>query len=359
MRLPLAAAVCFVFWPWTAALGAPVEAMIELVLRGQKIEGTPLAWNETAVHLLGRDGRLWQFRPEEATSFRQSSGRFRSYGPSEFRASLLRELGEQYEVSGTGHYLVAHPQGAGDKWAERFEDLYREFIQYFSVRGLKPAPPTVPLVAVVCRNRAEFVRCTAGQDLSVSAEVKGYYDQASNRIMVYQTRGTRRYNRWNQTESVIIHEATHQVAFNTGIHNRYAPPPLWVAEGLATMVEAPGVYDPRVYTQPSDRINRMRLKDFHESVVSQHRSEMLAALVASDGPFQQSAGRAYAEAWALSFFLMETEPHKYAKYLALTAAREPFTRYPALQRTADFTSVFGDDWRMLEARLLRFIAALK
>ena len=81
--------------------------------------------------------------------------------------------------------------------------------------------------------------------------------------------------------------------------------------------------------------------------------------MASDSLFGRNPGAAYAEAWALSFFLVETDPQKYTKYLALTAARPAFAEYTAAQRTADFTSVFGSDWRMLEARLLRFIAGLK
>ena len=65
---------------------------------------------------------------------------------------------------------------------------------------------------------------------------------------------------------------------------------------------------------------------------------------------------AYAEAWALTFFLVETEPQKYMEILKRTASRPPFQEYTPTQRTADFTAVFGSDWRMLEARFLRFMA---
>jgi hypothetical protein len=86
---------------------------------------------------------------------------------------------------------------------------------------------------------------------------------------------------------------------------------------------------------------------------------MLADLVASDRPFQASPAAAYAEAWTLTFYLTETRPAQYAAYLARTAARSPRERDTAAQRTADFTAVFGDNWRMLEARLLRFMEELK
>ncbi len=134
----------------------PPEAMIELSLRGQKIDGSPISWSAREVHLLGRDGRLWTFDPAEVGDFARIAAEFRPYSPSEFRAVLLRELGDGYEVSGTSHYLVAHPRGQGEKWADRFEDLYRSFVHYFSVRGLEPAMPPFPLAGIVCRNRAEI-----------------------------------------------------------------------------------------------------------------------------------------------------------------------------------------------------------
>jgi len=360
MSVRMATALVIVFGTAGAAAAVPLEGMVELVLKGKKIEGTPLDWNRQKVRLLGRDGWLWEFAPGEAKEFHKSAGQFRCYSPSEFRATLLRELGQEYEVSGTGHYLVAHPRGERDQWAERFEDLYRSFVHYFSVRGFHPAAPPFPLVGIVCQNRADFARYAANQGVRTPNGVLGYYCSQSNRIILYDTGNKpRRGQPWQETASVILHEATHQTAFNTGIHNRYAPPPHWLAEGLALVFEAPGVHSPREYTEPGHRINRVRLKDFNQGVRAKHRPELLCSIVASDGLFASSPGVAYAEAWALSFFLLETEPRKYTKYLALTAARRPFTEYTEAQRTADFVSIFGSDWKMLEARMLRFTSELK
>ena len=357
MRIAIVTILAASCWTPPAAAALPAEWMLELKLKGRKIEGAPLAWDRHLVHLLGRDGGLWEFRPDEATDYWKTSNRFRSYSPSEFRAVLLRELGKGFEVSGTGHYLVAHPRGERDKWAGRFEDLYRSFVHYFSVRGFRPEKPPFPLIGVVCKNRRDFFRYSAANGSFVSAGVLGYYQPDSNRIVLYDAGGKSGSARWQETASVIIHEATHQTAFNTGVHSRYTRPPLWVAEGLATMFEAPGVYDSRHHAQRSDRINRGRFENFQKFAPT-HKPEVLSSIVASDGLFRRNAGVAYAEAWALSFYLVETQPRKYTKYLALTAGRPPFGRYTAAQRTADFTSVFGDDWRMLEAQFLRFMAGL-
>jgi hypothetical protein len=90
-----------------------------------------------------------------------------------------------------------------------------------------------------------------------------------------------------------------------------------------------------------------------------HGPEALSELVASDRQFRGQSTFAYALSWALTFYLVETEPAKYEKYLARTADRPPFTEYTAAERTADFTAVFGSDWRMLEARFLRFMNGVK
>ncbi len=331
--------------------------MVRLTLGSQQIEGAPLAWSPAEVHLLGRDGRLWTFDPAAASDFQQTSRHFQSYSVSQLRALMLRELGSAYEATGTSHYLVVHPSGQGDKWAERFEDLYRAFVYYFSVRGLHPSEPVFPLLGIVCENRQEFLRYAAGQGEAAGAGVLGFYSPQSNRIALYD-QGAPTAGGWQSTAGVVIHEATHQMAFNTGIHSRYAPPPHWLAEGLAMMFEAPGVYDSFNHPRLSDRIHRDRLRQFR-LLVPQHRPEVLRDLVGSDRLFGVNPGAAYAESWALSFFLVETSPQKYMRYLAKTAAREAFTPYAAGEREADFTAIFGDDWRMLEARMLRFLEELE
>jgi len=294
---------------------APTGEMIELTLAGQRVEGVPLLWTEQMVHLLGRDGRLWQFSPEEASGYKKTSAHFRAYSPSELRAVLLRELGNGYEVSGTSHYLIAHPANCRDKWAERFEDLYRSFSHYFSVRGFQISPPPFPLVGVVARNHDDFVHQITAQNGPSGKGVQGLYNVELNRITLYDMGVKTNSADWRQNAAVLIHEATHQMAFNTGVHSRYCLPPTWLAEGLATLFEAPGVYNAQANGRPSDRVNRERLTDFRRIVAPRHQPQLLAAIVASDDPFRASVGVAYAESWALTFFLTETEPHKYAAYL--------------------------------------------
>ncbi len=348
------AAECWAASP--AATAILSDEMVEGTVQGRRLEGVLVGVPRQPMGLLGRDGHLWPLETNQAKTFDRTASHFRPYPPSEFRAALLRELGSNYEVTGTTHYLIAHPRGQQSRWAERFEDLYRSFIQYFSVRGFEPATPAFPLAGIVCGSRSEFDRLAAAH-LAGTSGVQGYYNPASNRITMYDMSGSAAD--WQLNATVLIHEATHQMAFNTGIHNRYAPTPTWVAEGLATLFEAPGVCDSRNHTQAADRVNRLRLRDFQQNVMPRHRPELLANIVACDDLFRSDMQTAYAEAWALTFYLVETQPRQYAQYLKRTAARPSFRQYAAAERTADFAAVFGGDWRMLEARFLRFMAGVK
>ena len=125
------------------------DPTIRLRLGQRRLEGYAAAWSDDQVLLLERDGRMWNFHPSQAKEFTKLNDRFQGLAQGELRGRLQREFGDRYDVSGTGHYLVVHPAGEKDLWAERFEQLYREFQHYFVARGFRPETPQFPLVAVV------------------------------------------------------------------------------------------------------------------------------------------------------------------------------------------------------------------
>lgn len=336
------------------------DVTIRLRLDGRQVEGHPVAWSDAQVLLLGRDGHLWNFAPSQARDFQKVSDRFRSYSQAEIRGQLLREYGQQFDVSGTGHYLVVHPRGRPDQWAARFEALYRQFVHYFTARGWRLTAPRFPLVAVVCHDRQDFARLAARDGVNVGGGVLGYYSPNTNRVLLYDaTAGDGSNADWSANAETIIHEATHQTAFNTGIHSRFAMQPKWLAEGLATMFEARGVYDSGRYRGQHDRLNPYRLDRFLSYAKTRRRRGAMEQLIASDRLFASDGDAAYAEAWALTFYLAERHPREYFQLLSKVAARPPLEPYTSARRLQDFRSVLGDDLAMLEVRMLRFVEGLK
>lgn len=156
-------------------------------------------------------------------------------------------------------------------------------------------------------------------------------------------------------EATIIHEATHQLAYNTGLHSRIGWNPRWIVEGLATVFEAPGIRDGTKNRTAASRINRGRFVRFGNFAAERYKTKSLESFLASDKMFQASMSDAYAQAWAFSFFLIETRPRKYGELLKTIAAREPLSGYPAEQRVADFRRIVADNLNLLEAEFLRFM----
>lgn len=337
--------------------GEPSDFMMRTYVDGQIIEGQPLLWSRSQMLLLGRDGRLHIFDPRAARQSRKTSPRFFGYTQSEMKEDLYREFGKTSEITTTYHYIVVHPSGQKSQWADRFEKLYRSFHHYFRVRGFRPQEPPYPLVAVVFRNEADYFTYASREGTKLQHGTLGHYSQLNNRVFLFDTRDDG--GDWTTNAEIVIHEATHQMAFNTGIHTRFAATPLWLVEGLATMYEARGVYDSRLSDTRADRINRGRLRNFKDFVSERRPAGFMAELIADDAAFRSDPIDAYAEAWALTFFLVETRPREYGEYLARTAARKAFTDYASEERVADFQDIFHKDLRWFESQFLSFMEDVK
>jgi hypothetical protein len=335
--------------PWT----------LELELRGERLQGLPLRWSESQVVMLGRDGRVWRFAPHEATKFRKVRGAFKGYSYTEMRERLLREFNREFELSTTSHYFVVHPPGQSKRWTKRFEELYRSFLRYFAVRGIRVKEPIVPLVAIVFPNQAMYLDDAARTETGITSRTLGYYSMTTNRILMYDIADSRGAEaRWQINADTIVHEAVHQVAFNTGVHGRASLPPRWVVEGLGTMFEAKGVWDSGSYPRKKDRVHAGYLRAFDEAR-NRRRDGLLAEMIAGDRIFKQRPTTAYAEAWAFTFFLVETQPRQYAEYLQNTASGDRPLNLSAEERLREFTDVFGTDLTLLESHYTDYIDRLQ
>lgn len=336
---------------------------IEVSLQGRVVQGRPVYWDDGFVAIMQRDGQFITFQPNEAEGFRKVSPRFDTISQADLRGMLMREFGNGFDVSGTGQYLVVHPVHQRDRWADRFEQLYRSMTHYFTARGFRVNRPEFPFVAVVFHSRAEYLEYIQRVAPDVSPNTLGFYDAVTNRIHLFDVTADQRDERqWYLNAETIIHEAAHQTAYNIGIHRRYADTPAWVVEGIGTMFEARGVWDSRSYPNREHRSHPQQLKTYFALLASDRSVDPVNILnlqIASDQLFDRNPTLAYAHAWALTFFLTEQEPRRYADYIRRVYAQEAFADYPAEARMKDFTAVFGTDLKMLDARLHRFLETLQ
>lgn len=316
--------------------------------------GALLAEDSENFVLLQRDGRMKIVPRSGSSQPKLIKDNFAPVSAQTMQDALRNEFGKEYEVTQTEHYLVVHPIGKSQQCAQPFEEQFINARQYFEIRGVPTREPEFPLVAVVLNSRDEFDRFLKNyQPENAQNEVLGYYSPRSNRTITYDQTSERSGGRSNI--ETLIHEATHQIAFNTGIHSRFSPMPRWFTEGLATMFEAPGVHHSVSHPERQQRLNSKWQSFIRSKSEPGDSSGILAELIANDDLFRRNPEKAYGYSWALTFYLAETQPEKYAQYVQSVSQRTRFLDYPSQKRLEDFVKIFGNDLADLEARMTRFL----
>jgi hypothetical protein len=293
--------------------------------------------------------------------------------PAKLGRTLLAELPPGFQVLTTKHYCICFDTSrdyAG--WvAAVFERLREAFDTFFRRGGLELETLQRPLVVVIFADRGRYLEHARPTLGTASPDVIGYYDLMSNRVTTYDItgsdllRGTGRGRPAAVGQAIaaspaasalvatLVHEATHQLAFNTGLHQRLAPIPVWVSEGVAMYFETPDLRSNQGW-KGIGMLNQQRLARWRQA----HRRDLLSRIIVDDGIFRDPATAldAYAEAWALTFFLLKTRRPQYTAYLARLAKKGPLASDSPEQRQADFQAAFGSDAESLEPLLMRYMA---
>lgn len=365
----------------SVSIDANPPSLIEIKTSSDVYLGKSIAHNDDISWMMDQSGMLSEIPLKKVTSFRRVATEFQKLPLAKMKLQLQEEFGPLFEVVSTRHYLICAPRGKAKAYGGVFEDLYQSFSHYFSLRGYQVKSPEFLMVTIIFPDRDQFFDYCKQDRVRASQGLLGYYHPYTNRTALFDQRtatksarieaervkNDRTYSRLstggkNLTEALrdtMIHEATHQVAFNTGLHSRVGENPRWVVEGLATAFESD---DLRAHTggrgKATTRINRNRLLWFVNYSQKRRKKDSLRSFVREDQLFQSSTFDAYAEAWALTFFLVETQPARYARYLKKISQRDPLKVYSAEARERDFKEAFKTNLKTLEVDYLKFIDRL-
>jgi hypothetical protein len=162
-----------------------------------------------------------------------------------------------------------------------------------------------------------------------------------------------------RTVATIVHEATHQLAFNSGLQVRYADIPLWVSEGIAIYFETPDLSSAKGWRNIGGT-NRVNLTNFRKFLRTRPAGA-LVTLLSDDKRFRDAstAADAYAESWALVYFLLQTRKDDFVAYLQAMAEQAPLVEKSAAERIALFQKHFGDDLAKLDTEFLRYMRGVE
>ena len=354
-RIPGVFALFFGIIVASTAVSDELKPVTVRVTSGNKsVLGRPVEFTNSQFIMLRRDGRMLLYDMSDVDKVDKVASHFTPYTSLKLQDHYRRLFGDNYEVTRTAHYVVVHPRGMRQQWAEPFEKLYNRFTQYFAVRGYTLKPAEFPMVVVVFNSRSEFNRVADKDGLGNPNSYAGYYSPTSNWIVTCHDAGQQTGGN-QESNATLIHEALHQYAFNTGIHQRWAPTPKWCAEGLASMFEARGVNDSTRYTFDRDRQHTLYLPYLRRVVDDRAFDGTLRSVVSSDRLFDENMAVAYAASWGLAWFLSETRPLEFNQYLQRIAARDRLLPYTSSDRIADFARSFGNDFALLESHFREYV----
>lgn len=330
----------------------------------QQVAGRVLAKDATgALYLQRNDGAVYLLTGDEVISRKHDDSPFEPLDADALSEQLLSELPDGFSVYKTPHYIVAHRTSRDfAKWtASMLERLHRAFTNYWSRAGFDIAEPEFPLIVIVYADAKEYARA-AEEDLGQSpGGVIGYYSLKTNRVSMFDLTGQenlrgggRRRSSLKEINqilttpaavplvSTVVHEATHQIAFNCGLQTRFSDLPLWFVEGMAEYFEAPDLSSNRGW-RGIGKVNYPRLQTFRENV-GQWGAGGLATLITTDLRLRdpRTAADAYADAWALTYYLIQRRPKQYNAYLKVLAAKPALVTGTPEQRLVEFQQHFGD-----------------
>ena len=370
------------FWPmlawligaWTFSTACAMET-VEVEQSGGKfkIRGEIVVEAvDGGMILRDRQGKLWPLKPEEIKNRVTDEVPFSLMEAAELGKEILKQLPAGFSVHKTKHYLICYNTSkAYAQWCGGlFERLFRAYRNYWARRDIAISAPEMPLVAIVCKDKQTWRRI-AGPEVGTAVDtIDGYYNLITNRIATYDltanpksvarsttSRNISEINRLlsqpqaGQLVATVIHEATHQIAFNCGIQQRLSDVPIWLHEGMAMFFETPDLRSKKGWRGMGD-INLNRLQQF-QNYLQRRPDDSLYTLIANgnrvqgrseDPRFQGNRGAldAYSEAWALTYFLITYEQDAFVNYLKFMSEKKPGRAESEPQKIEDFESFFGD-----------------
>jgi len=311
------------------------------------------------VLLMAPDGLLWALQPEEILKRETLEAEFEPLDHDALGEHLLKLLGDGFKVHKTAHYVICYDTSdVYARWCGAlYERLYRGFHGYWKYRGIELTEPEFPLPAIVFANRDSYNRFARRELGEAAGSTFGYYSLRANRVIMFDLTGADGPSRISsskhidallskpgaeRTVATIVHEATHQIAYNCGMHQRYADVPLLVSEGMAIFFETPDLTSSRGW-RTIGGVNRVRLADFRANL-AKRGPDRLKLLLQDDSLFRSSdtGPAAYADAWALNYYLLKRHAKTYAEYLKMLAEKKPIDYATPEERIAEFERYFGD-----------------
>ena len=351
-----------------SAASAPPSKLVDEITfrrdgRERSVAGRVLVEaSDGGVLIQSDEGEIFVIEGKDVVSHKRTDRPFAPATGEEIGKRLLAKAPADFRIYTTPHYVVCYNTSREyAQWTSSLlERLYKAFTNYWEHQKLEIHEPEFPLVCLLFADRSSYV--TAFKDEMNGGDpggIIGFYSIRSNRVNMYDLTGLESLHadrRGSMAEineilsqpaaepsvATIVHEATHQITFNCGLQTRFADIPLWLCEGMAMYFETPDLSSSRGW-HGIGKVNYPRLETFRRNL-GDWQPGTLENLVTSNERLRnpKTAADAYADAWALNYFLIKYHSKEYTEYIKLLATKPPILEDDAAARLREFKQCFGD-----------------
>ena len=310
------------------------------------------------------------------------------------------------KIATSNHFILLHdtpPKQKGQKMSradrrlELLEKVYESFLLLFHAQDVELDIPRERMMVVLFNEEPDFREYATGLHPSL-ASAGGFWEQIRNVSYFYDHSTTEQFKlietlmdelrkekddarRWRDPETiryvkvlellmeverensditVVSHECTHQMAGNTGLLPRHVEIPSWVHEGLATYFEAPSAA-----TWAGIGAVSIERLIFYRGLAEHDRVHSNIDFIVGDQIFDYSGGHignilhGYAQAWALTHFLIENHLKEFVAFYRILGEMPPDVALTPELLTSLFSRVFGSDHKTLDQEWRSYMRTLK
>ena len=320
-----------------------------------------------------RNGRIRQLTPAVIESKTPSNVPFSAMTNDELGNELLSQVQAGFEIHQTDHYVIC--SNSAEEYSgfvgKLLEQVFDQYFRFMDEKEIAVRQPAAKLPVIILQSDAEFKEFAAAHHPETSFEdTPGYYSLRDNQMLLMDLTRDRslrsstaiRKRLADQPLQVatMVHEAIHQLAFNTGLQIRMADNPVWLSEGLALYFEPIAPRSSNLWTRPGLVSGR------HHPVFVRHSENgateiPLRDLLSVDNAFlnADTMPTAYAESWGLTSYLFRQQKDGMQKYLTKISQRKPLQRVSPEERVAEFQEAFGKSPDEIERETVLFVRRLR
>lgn len=289
-----------------------------------------------------------QLKSYVKTLYATSSGRLvYIYRDEKIGKSLeeAKEIPKNFSVWRAGEFLLA--TDVSSRKATEYGLLLCELLEKMRLtyRGLFRRRRRAPMLTILFSSRDDYRRFVVAEGVKAAENSYGYYSGITHKAYVFESAG--------QTRAFLLHECTHQIYIERMIAIAGANTSIWFFEGMAEYSEGSAIENGIDWGRPH-QTNLWVIKN----ALKRGRTFKLTAVLSVDrletlfsGDYESEECKiAYAQVWALFYYLMERHREKFMRYI-----RSEENGAGGVPR---FRSLFGSI-RKLEKDWRNFILSLK